>query len=191
MYFKVGPPKQEISLFYSTRLCMLGAYAMLARPKTFLEIGTRRGHSVCMVSLCAREPVNIYSFDLWQENYAGEPNPGPDFVRGEFNKTNLSSSTIQFITGNSAVTVPQFLTPNRLMDMILVDGDHSAPGALTDLRNVINHISIGGLLAFDDITCPQFVLGDAWRTFIQDYKNFEVFDNKECPNGCAIAIRQV
>jgi predicted O-methyltransferase YrrM len=191
MYFAADPPKQETSLTKSTMLCMLGAYTQLAKPKTYLEIGTRRGHSVCMVSLCAQEPVRTYCFDLWQDNYANEANPGPNFVLNEFNKTNPNNCTIQFGTGDSKVTIPQFLGPNKFIDMVLVDGDHSDNGALTDLHNVINHIPIGGLLVFDDIACPQTPsLLNVWRSFIVNFKNFEPFENRECNNGWAVAIRR-
>jgi predicted O-methyltransferase YrrM len=190
-YFSADPPKLETNLAKSTALCILGAYTTLAKPKTYLEIGTRRGHSVCMVSFCTQEPINTYCFDLWVDNYAGEPNPGPNFVLNEFNKVNPSNSIIQFITGDSAITIPQFLMPNKLIDMIFVDGDHSSNGASIDLRNVINHIPIGGLLVFDDIACPQCpTLLNVWREFIKNYKNFEPFENRDCLNGWALAIRR-
>jgi predicted O-methyltransferase YrrM len=192
MYFMAEPPKQEASLVKSTMLCILGAYTKLAKPRTYLEIGTRRGHSVCMVGLCTQEPISTYCFDLWQKDYANEANPGPQLVSDEFNKVNFTNSTIQFITGDSKVTIPQFLTSDKLMDLVLVDGDHTDNGALIDLKNVVNHISIGGLLVFDDITCPTSPsLLNVWRNFIKNYPNFEPFENRECPNGWAIALRKL
>lgn len=190
MYFSAGKPQEETSLAKSNMLCILGAYIALAEPAYYLEIGTRRGHSACMAAFCAAKPMYIYCFDLWMSNYAGEDNPGPQFVQNEYDKVNRFCN-IEFITGNSTVTVPHFLGRDRLIDVVLVDGDHSDGGALLDLENVVKHIPVNGLIIFDDITCPQCAsLLQVWRGFISKHPNFEAFENRECPNGWAIALRK-
>ncbi len=47
---------------------------------------------------------------------------------------------------------------------LIVDGDHSDENARTDLRNVVEHVSVGGLLVFDDIIHPSHPgLRGVWR----------------------------
>ncbi|MGH7715694.1 MAG: class I SAM-dependent methyltransferase, partial [Vulcanimicrobiaceae bacterium] len=52
------------------------------RPRRYLEVGVRRGRSACAVASLA-PTCSLVLFDIWVENYAGMPNPGPTFVRDE------------------------------------------------------------------------------------------------------------
>src|SRR5687768_1912130 len=98
---------EATDLPYTSVRTVLGSYAQLAKPRTYLEIGMRRGHSVCMVINCAPQPVDVYSFDLWLEDYAGEANPGQQFIQDELRKFNFTGK-IQFYDGDSKRTVPAF-----------------------------------------------------------------------------------
>ena len=73
----------------------------------YLEIGVRRGRSMCVLASQANE-ANFYGFDLWIKNYTGSENPGPDFVRSELNKFNFKGN-LNFIDGDSKKTIPNFL----------------------------------------------------------------------------------
>jgi predicted O-methyltransferase YrrM len=156
-------------------------------PKNYLEIGTRRGWSLGMV--CATVPeCEIYSFDMWQYDYAGIANPGPDFVGNEMRKLGYQKE-IHFISGDSHKTIPEFFQKNPTMqfDLILVDGDHSREGAIDDLVNVIPHLSPGGILLFDDIVLAGLKeVFDGMRSIFPDleYHNYE----KNMP-GVGIAIK--
>jgi predicted O-methyltransferase YrrM len=175
---------------YTSVRTVLGAYTQLARPRTYLEIGTRRGHSLCMVAQCAAEPIDIYSFDLWLENYAGEANPGQQLILSELRKLDFKGK-IHFFDGDSRKTVPAFFRKHRQrIDLAFVDGDHSDEGARTDILNVINHISVGGLLVFDDITHPQFrTLLNVWYGILDHRRDFETRVNTKHQYGWAIALR--
>src|SRR4051794_39757887 len=48
---------EAVDIDYTSVRTILGSYAQMAAPRTYLEIGTRRGHSVCMVINCAPQPV--------------------------------------------------------------------------------------------------------------------------------------
>jgi predicted O-methyltransferase YrrM len=177
---------------YTSVRTVLGAYALMAAPRTYLEIGTRRGHSVCMVVNCAPQPMDIYSFDLWLENYAGEANPGQQLIRDELRKFDFTG-TIRFFDGDSKQTVPAFFRNSahpQTIDLVFVDGDHSDEGARTDILNVIDHVSVGGLLVFDDITHPSHrTLIDVWHSILDTRPDFETRENTKHEYGWAIALR--
>jgi predicted O-methyltransferase YrrM len=170
----------------------LYASSLLGQPENYLEIGVRRGRSVCVVA-AANPTVNIYGFDLWQEGYGGNDNPGPDFVKSELERVGHNGKT-EFISGDSHVTVPQFLKdrPELTFDLITVDGDHSLPGALDDLNNVVDRLRVGGVLIFDDIDnpyCPG--LDEVWNRFMKAHPSLDgCIVNNPIGLGVAIAIRK-
>lgn len=169
---------------------VLFAASKLAQPKNYLEIGVRRGRSVCTVAKGC-PTVNIFAFDMWQQNYAGMDNPGPDFVQNELKKAG-HQGRVSFFNGNSHETLPQFFSqnPGLQFDMITVDGDHTEQGALQDLRDVIPHIALGGVLVFDDICHPQHpYLLQVWRTIMAENLNFKFFEYTDAGYGIAFAIR--
>jgi predicted O-methyltransferase YrrM len=172
---------------------LLGSFAELASPLNYLEIGTRRGHSLCMVVASSPKPLDIYSFDLWIQNYAGEDNPGPALVETELGRLKFEGR-ITFINGDSQFTVPGFFSdPShpQAFDLVVVDGDHSDEGAERDLESVVGHVSVGGLIAFDDIAHPAHAgLLTVWRTVMQRHPEFETRHSLEHEYGWAIAQRK-
>lgn len=177
---------------YTSVRTIIGAFVQLAKPKSYLEIGTRRGHSLCMAVNCSSEPLNLFSFDIWIENYAGEANPGPEFIKKELDNFAFIGN-IAFMNGDSKKTIPEFFqnTSNtQEIDLIFVDGDHSEEGAKTDLLNVVDHIALGGLLVFDDIIHPDHLyLYKVWNDVLANRKNFELRESTKYPYGWAIALR--
>jgi predicted O-methyltransferase YrrM len=169
----------------TTALC---SAAMAVRPKTYLEIGIRRGRSAAVVgALCP--DCAIYGFDLWLPGYAAEPNPGPDFVRGEL-RTAGHTGDVTLISGDSKKTVPAFLRehPGLFFDVITVDGDHSVSGAARDLANVLPRLKVGGVIVFDDI-CSAPALARVWRWFVQEDDRYRSWEFTDADAGIAAAIR--
>jgi hypothetical protein len=145
--------------------------ALLARelnPRTYLEIGVRRGFSMGMVISRAPE-VDVFGFDLWLQNYAGVANPGMDFVCNEMKRLG-HRGRLHLITGNSHKTLPAFFCEDaahaglvaspkgrsvrgrpEAFDLITIDGDHSLIGAYQDLMDTMPHCAVGGAVVFDDI----------------------------------------
>lgn len=161
---------QILAQVVSSRPELRSVLAWLARemqPRTYLEIGVRRGFSMAMVA--ARCPTaDIFGFDLWVRGYAGVENPGPRFVRTELRRVGHRGG-LYLMGGNSHRTLPAFFghdpapLADRIrigmtvrhrpatFDLMTVDGDHSLRGAYRDLMDAMPHCAIGGVVVFDDI----------------------------------------
>lgn len=147
--------------------CFLSWLAGETKPKTYLEVGVRRGLSMAVVAARCPE-VEIYGFDAWISGYGGVENPGPEFVQSEVEKVGYKK-TVHFVTGDSHTTLPAFFraqdsSPLRrgqlawrfparppAFDLITIDGDHSLTGAYTDLMDAMPHCAPGGVVVFDDV----------------------------------------
>lgn len=170
------------------------AYARLAPPRDYLEIGTRRGHSLAAVlagcaDASAAMPA-VVSCDMWVEQYAGVENPGPGFVAAQMKRLGFDAN-IEFLGGSSHELVRPYLTATgRTFDLITVDGDHSRDGARQDLTDVTGALRLGGMIAFDDIHHPQHAyLGQVWRDVFEGRSAFETYENPRNGTGIAAAIR--
>jgi predicted O-methyltransferase YrrM len=143
------------------------AASELVQPTNYLEIGVRRGRSMAMVA-AGHPMVNVFGFDLWQQDYAKMKNPGPEFVVSQMKEIGHVGA-LKLVTGDSHTTVPDFLKsqPNLKFDLITVDGDHSDNGARSDLETVLPRLAIGGMLVFDDVAHPAHPnLLKVWRKVI-------------------------
>ena len=167
---------------------VLAAAALLVAPRTYLEIGVRRGRSAAIVGALAPECA-IYGFDLWLPDYGGIENPGPEFVRRELCAAGHHGEAT-FVSGDSAQTVPAFLAerPGLFFDLINVDGDHSRMGAARDLANVLPRLKVGGVIVLDDIVAaPQ--LARLWRWYVKDDGRYRAWEFTEAGTGIAAAVR--
>jgi len=177
--------------YYMDIVNILYAASKSVKPLSYLEIGVRRGRSVCTVARGCSD-VAILGFDMWMPGYAGMENPGPEFVKSELKKHGHTSQ-IFFINGDSHQTVPAFFkqNPQAMFNMITVDGDHTEDGAFDDLKNVIPHLSVGGVLVFDDIAHPAHpYLLNVWRKAMSTFPYLTGFEFTEMGYGVAFAIRK-
>lgn len=167
---------------------VLTAASMAVRPKTYLEIGVRRGRSAAVVGATAPECA-IYGFDLWLEDYAGLDNPGPEFVRGELRAAG-HTGPVTLVSGDSHRTVPVFLKehPDLFFDLITVDGDHSLIGAARDLASVLPRLKVGGIIVFDDIASAPW-LARVWRWLVKEDDRYRSWEYDDAGAGVAAAIR--
>lgn len=190
-YYAEGLSRFGDDWVYGDICTVLRAATALIGPASYLEIGVRRGRSMAMVAELAPK-AKLFGFDMWMADYAGMPNPGPDFVRSEMKRIG-HTGTLDFTSGDSHVTVPRFFeeNPGSTIDMITVDGDHSHDGALADLRTVIPRLSLGGALVFDDIVHPEHpYLLDVWRHAIAEDGGLVSKEFVELGYGVAVAVRQ-
>jgi predicted O-methyltransferase YrrM len=170
---------------------VLYAAAKTLQPENYLEIGVRRGRSVCSVARGCPS-VKVVACDMWQANYAGMENPGPGFVADELRKHGFSGA-VEFLNGDSHVLLPDYFErqPEMMFDLITVDGDHSEDGALEDLCTVIPRLSIGGILVFDDIAHPDHpYLRGVWRRALNKFPDLSGYEFTEIGYGVAFAIRR-
>ncbi|MGB2696045.1 MAG: class I SAM-dependent methyltransferase [Dehalococcoidia bacterium] len=166
----------------------LWAAATLIDPTSYLEIGVRRGRSAAVLA-AIRPDCAIYGFDLWVDDYAGDPNPGPDFVREELRKVGHRGS-VELVSGDSKDTVPAFLRehPTLYFDVITVDGDHSLIGAATDIANALPRLKVGGILLFDDIARAR-ILKRVWAKAVKRDSRFVTWEFTDVGYGIGAAIR--
>ena len=173
---------------YADITTMLCAAAMAIRPKSYLEIGVRRGRSSAMVGALSPQCA-IYGFDLWLAGYAGTPNPGPAFVKSQLAAVG-HTGPLTLTSGDSRTTVPGFLSehPDLFFDLITVDGDHSLAGAARDLANVLPRLKVGGVIVFDDVSSAP-VLMRAWDWFVRQDGRYRAWEFTDSGAGIAAAIR--
>jgi predicted O-methyltransferase YrrM len=104
----------------------------------------------------------------------------------------IPSKKINFISGDSKQTVPEFFkqNPGKKFDYILVDGAHDEHTALVDLENIADKVEKNGIVVFDDIAPESYNLIGVWNTFkarhAAEFEFFEIFNRK----GVAFAIRK-
>lgn len=190
-YYRAGLEKYGRHWGYTDLLTALYAAASLIEPAHYLEIGVRRGRSLAVVAAAAPN-CTLVGFDLWMPNYAGMPNPGPDFVRSEIRKTGHKGA-LELISGDSHQTVPAYLAqhPDMQFDLVNVDGDHSEQGARADLATVLPRIRLGGVIALDDIVHPQHrYLENVWDELVGTNPAYSSFKYRDLGYGTALAIRR-
>jgi len=136
---------------------------------TYVEIGCYAGGSACL--MLQRKNTNVISIDL------GGPVP-KERVLENVNKLNIHNNEYNYIQGNSH----DIETENKLkeilkgksIDILFIDGDHSAIGTQKDFEIYSKYVADGGYIVFDDYNdhqyCPEVKPGvDAI-----DFTNYEV-----------------
>jgi predicted O-methyltransferase YrrM len=176
---------------YADIVTVLLCLARTLRPRTYLEIGVRRGRSACAV---AREApyCAMFLFDLWQVGYAGMDNPGPEFVRGELARIGHRGPAT-FVDGDSHATLPRFFrdNPAAAFDLVTVDGDHSERGAAQDMCDVLPRLAVGGAVVFDDIAHPAHPeLNRVWEELVVGDPRFSAWSFRDAGYGVGFAIRK-
>ena len=169
---------------------LLGLTEVIA-PRRYLEIGVRRGRSVCAVASLAPR-CHLTLLDMWISDYAGIKNPGPEFVKNELSKVGFQGCC-DFINGNSHETLPRYFSANTnaVFDLITVDGDHSEWGATQDLCDILPHLAIGGAVVFDDVSHPDHPeLRAVWQRIVVEDRRFSSWTYDEVGYGVGFAIRK-
>jgi predicted O-methyltransferase YrrM len=173
--------------FFETYLVIAWAGLRLD-PRRILEIGTRNGGSLTQLLhlLDLNVEREVVCFDLWREI------GGPKSVKKNLERLLIPARYVQFISGDSRQTVPQFLSkrPPGSFDYVLVDGGHEREVATADLRNVADCVAPGGILIFDDIGPESHGLVDVWEAFQKEQGDRFVYYQKLHRKGVGWAFRR-
>jgi predicted O-methyltransferase YrrM len=190
-YFEAGLTRFGENWGYADIVTVLLGLADHLAPKSYLEIGVRRGRSACAVASRAPDCAMVL-FDMWLKNYAGMENPGPELVQTELKKVGHRGA-VEFVNGNSHETVPAWFAahPDAAFDIITVDGDHTNLGAAQDLADVMPRLKVGGAVVFDDICHPKHPgLHDVWRRMVEEDRRFSTWSFRSVGYGIGFAIRK-
>jgi predicted O-methyltransferase YrrM len=190
-FYEDGMRRFGATWHYADIVTVLLCLAEHLMPKTYLEIGVRRGRSVAAVASLSPDCA-LTMLDMWVQDYAGIANPGPDFVRQELARIGHTGVT-EFIDGDSHVTLPAFFEahPEASFDVITVDGDHSVEGAALDLCTVLPRLNLGGAIVFDDICHPLHPeLAELWNDLVASDPRFSQFTFVDAGYGVGFAIRK-
>ncbi len=116
-------PGQDWHMQHSERVALLYILSRL-RPDVSIEIGTFRCGSLGPISRASR---NVYTFDI---------DPNQHRAKSQF-------SNVEFVTGNSANTLPPIIDyinrSDRDLQFILVDGSHEEEGVRADLTECLRY----------------------------------------------------
>jgi predicted O-methyltransferase YrrM len=192
------------------------AAARILQPRTYLEVGTRRGWSLAQV-LAERPQAHGYIFELWTPGYGGTEQGSPSYIRDKMGEIvgRRHSPTLTFVDGDSHETLPRFFAGElgaapAEFDLICIDGDHSRLGAWWDLTDLLPRVKVGGALLFDDLeyagdeelgnrpesthsrpAMPAYVasLMDIWQAVHLLYPNFTYLTSPSLRYRAGIAVR--
>jgi len=190
-YYKRGLDRFGDDWGYVDILTAMLGLGEILQPNSYLEIGVRRGRSVCALAH-KRPTAHVAMFDMWVPNYAGMDNPGPEHVVKELDKIGHTGER-EFIDGDSHKTLKAYFAehPDRYFDLITVDGDHSNLGAAEDIADVLPRLSIGGAVLFDDTCNPNVAgLGEVWKRMLVDNPRFSSYTYSDVGYGIGFAIRR-
>jgi hypothetical protein len=137
----------------------------------YLEIGTRDGDSLRVVlEEDAGTLESVWLADTWGSEYGGTGRGNHRHIDQLLDDFNFDGRRA-YLDGNSRDTIPA-LYPEKLntFDLVLVDGDHSYDGAITDLNNVWPLARWGGAIVFHDICHPAHPdLRKCFDDFVDQY----------------------
>ena len=190
-FYKKGLNLYKDNWVYADINTALIGLSRVMKIENYMEIGVRRGRSMCMLASQQKE-ANFYGFDMWVEDYHDSPNPGPDFVKKELEKVGFQGNA-NFINGDSKNTVPEFFkkNPDLFFDIITIDGDHSLRGAKKDIKNILPRLKIGGAIVFDDISSQEHsYLRKLWIKQIKNKDNYYSYEFTDIGLGIAVGIRK-
>jgi predicted O-methyltransferase YrrM len=158
-------------------------------PSSYLEVGVRRGRSMAIVA--ARAPkCSIIGVDIWQSNYAGMENPGPDHVRAELAQVGFAGD-LELLTGDSHRVLPRLFSQRPDLTFRPHHGRRRSLAARSGSRSAGRpaRLRIGGVLVFDDISHPHHPkLLEIWRRVVVAERRYSTWHFDDVGYGVAVAV---
>ena len=151
--------------------------------QSYLEIGVREGDSLISI-LNHFQIKELCLCDTWGTLYGGSGRGNCDHIVSLLQQ--YSIDYVNILNGKSQEQIPQFFSefPEKIFDLIFIDGDHSYEGCLADLKNTIEH---GKITAVHDIRHPEHLyLKDLCYGFFNQIKDkYSLVDDGE---NCVLFI---
>ena len=139
-----------------------------------LEIGTYKGKSGILLTLCAEPTERVRLLDLYADiQYEANPD-SRDYKKLDQSQTiknlNRFGSKYELVIGNS-LELPN-LIPGTLHRIIHIDGSHQFEIVRHDLQNALRILSPEGVIILDDYS--NFAYPGVARAFWEFYENNEI-----------------
>lgn len=149
--------------------------------KNVLEIGTARGGTFCILAQSAMDDARLISVDL----PGGIGGAGyPRWKIPIFRQLAKRTQSLHFCQGDSHSEeirrqVADILG-GEMLDVVVIDGDHSYPGAKSDYEHFGQFVRPGGLICFHDIVPnannPAVEVDRLWREISPLESTKEIID---------------
>lgn len=147
-------------------LCQSG---VLPPIRSYLEIGSREGFSLCHV---LREfPIReILVCDTWGEEYGGSGLGSHRHILALLEEQGFPVQDAVILDGDSKVRIPEYFEANKekIFDLSFVDGDHSPSGVLADCSNLVHHTKV--LVVHDLRNSSHPHLREAYQLFYEMHR---------------------
>jgi predicted O-methyltransferase YrrM len=135
-------------LTWQERLILYRSVRLLAAPRILVEIGSYLGASAYFLAAAASETgqdTKVFCVDTW-ENYG--MSEGYRDTWNEFSENVSRFSDLIIPKRGLSAEVGRAFTDE--IDLLFVDGDHSAEGCKADSDSWIPHVRKGGIVLFHD-----------------------------------------
>lgn len=139
---------------------MVPEVAKLNRGQVYLEVGVDRGKSLSVARMVARTGVEVWGVDL-------RPDPkvqGTVFLQGDSSK------------------IADVWNPNKKIDVLFIDGDHSYEGCMVDINSWYPHMAKNGVMLFHDCDASSPGVVQAVKQFVDEHDLKDVYydPNQRC-----------
>lgn len=159
-------------------------------PKKIIEIGCRTGLSLAQLlsAYLDFDGMRVVIFDRFDDSLSC-----PELVKKHLEHLAIPTDFIEFHTGDSAETVPEFKKTNKdKFGWVLVDGSHVEECVTKDLENVKDLVAENGVLVIDDIaSLPEdnISVKPAWEKFKVKYSQQFIFREDMHGKGVGYGVR--
>jgi predicted O-methyltransferase YrrM len=153
-------------------------------PQAVLEIGTARGGTLFLLARSASDDATIISIDLPRGRFGG----GYEYSRASLYRSfGLGGQHLELVRDDShepgTFELVEQMLAGRQLDLLFIDGDHSADGVRKDYELYSPLVREGGLIALHDIVPgPRELVGgvpDFWRTLKKSHNVEELVQDWE------------
>jgi hypothetical protein len=133
----------------------LKSHCLLHEVRNYLEIGTREGDSLRVVVENSIDTLeSVWCADMWGSDYGGSGRGSQWHIEKLLDLIGYEGRRA-FLNGNSRDTIPALMPGQaEAFDLVLVDGDHSYHGGMSDLENTWPLVRPGCCVVFHDIFHP-------------------------------------